>query len=187
MQEHRDRLPHLLTLRSDSKLEKLLLYGLGYPAARAGYAGYPIDALLRFAWNNSRNHLPSDISIDPELRLGDAYFFSRRTWDMNSPQSVLVATCDRFPLVAMSGLVGRHWGFLSSPKTRARNRDSSRGPVRFLLTLCFVQSCKWRCGGGILARLCWECALREFLEGFTVGMAMLGVMLVLTALADKLL
>ena len=35
--------------------------------------------------------------------------------------------------------------------------------------------------------ICWECALREFLEGFTVGMAMLGVMLVLTALADKLL
>jgi hypothetical protein len=28
--------------------------------------------------------------------------------------------------------------------------------------------------------------LREFLEGFTVGMAMLGVMLVLTAIADKL-
>jgi hypothetical protein len=29
--------------------------------------------------------------------------------------------------------------------------------------------------------------LREFLEGFTAGMTMLGAMLVLTALADKLL
>jgi hypothetical protein len=35
--------------------------------------------------------------------------------------------------------------------------------------------------------LYWECALREFLEGFTTGMMMLGAMLVLTALADRLL
>ena len=39
----------------------------------------------------------------------------------------------------------------------------------------------------VRARLCWSVPLREFLEGFTAGMWMLGAMLVLTALADKLL
>ena len=60
------------------------------------------------------------------------------------------------------------------------------GPGSFF-TLLSLQARQWECGGVILARPCWECALREFLEGFTAGMAMLGAMLVLTALADKLL
>jgi hypothetical protein len=63
----------------------------------------------------------------------------------------------------------------------------SRRRSWFFLTLFAGRTWQWEWGSVILTRPCWECALREFLEGFTAGMTMLGAMLVLTALADKLL